>query len=158
MFDTKERQDRYQDYLHEKALIIEEQREHEAKLEAQVNSAIQFDIEKAAAKCELLEEREWVEEFENLGLVSKGTTSKSTETPSKEGYEDIAHLLWKRKSTPFEKSFGNLTPKRHHDSHLFPKAQKAHLFHNLKLTAWDRAHSSSKSQRLLTSGMSSNPM
>lgn len=155
--DIEERIDRYQDYLQEQALIAKEKCEQEADLEAQVQSALLFEAKKVAAQCEVEEERERVDEFEHLGLINKGTTTQDTEATFEDGQGDITHLLRKRKSSLSMQSSGNLTPKKHCGNHLFPKAQKAHLFCNLKFAMRERALNRSRSRRSPPLGSSSSP-
>lgn len=62
--DTIEREECYQDYLQDQALVAEEQQYQEDELEAQVQSAIQFDTERVDVEQELIAEQEKMDEFE----------------------------------------------------------------------------------------------
>lgn len=112
---------------------------------------------KEAVKRELVDERERVDNFEQRGLVSPGSSTRNTTGPIEEASGEIALLLRKRKSPPsinLIQSPGHLPSKRRRGCHLFPKA---HTFRNLKLAARDMAHYFSRNHKSNTSGTSSNP-
>lgn len=112
-------------------------------------------------KRRLLPMNQWrnarVDAFEQQGQVSKGDTSVNIVGLLEEGSGKIAHHLHKRKPSFLMQSSRNATPKWQRGSQPFSKAQKTHLFWNLKSAAWDQAHSLTRNRRTPSSSTSSNP-